>query len=72
MGYAHKKELQSRTASSMAGLDVRVSPTFGVGPFVDLDLGQYASDAYPSPTRDIEAKALHGWLVLGARLVIFP
>jgi hypothetical protein len=61
----------------MGGVDFRLPTGFGVGPFVDLGVGQYANLHEESPggrdqTFDIEQKALHGWLTLGVRIVLFP
>ena len=46
----------------MGGLDFRLSHVFGVGPFADLSLGTYGG----------ADGAVHAWLQLGARLVLFP
>ena len=53
------------------GGDYHVTPSFGVGPFVALSLGQYssasASSGGSSMSNDIENKAIHEWLTLGLR-----
>ncbi len=63
-------------AHLMAGVDFRMSKTVGIGPFVDLSVAQYSSAnsgaSNTTTTTDIKDKALHEWLTLGARLVIFP
>lgn len=58
------------------GFDYRVSETFGVGPVVSLSLGSYSSASQElngvSTDLDIDNTALHAWLNLGVRLVLFP
>ena len=56
-------------ARFMAGVDFRVTPLFGVGPFVDLSLASFSS---VSNGAKINEKAMHEWLTLGARFVFFP
>lgn len=64
----------------LGGVDFRLSSVFGIGPFVDLALGQYSTaetkqDAGGRVTTlggAIESSALHEWLTLGARGVFFP
>ena len=56
-------------ARFMAGVDFRVTPLFGVGPFVDLSLASFSS---VSNGGKINEKAMHEWLTLGARFVFFP
>lgn len=63
-------------AHFMGGVDFRLSRTVGIGPFVDMSLGQYSririeTDEFGA-SGDVDKKALHGWLTLGARLVFFP
>jgi hypothetical protein len=54
-----------------AGGDFKATPDFAVGPFVNFALGQYssASATVNSMERsdDIQSKALHEWLTIGAR-----
>jgi hypothetical protein len=64
-------------AHLMAGVDVRMSRGFGLGPFLDLSLGQYSHmkvdvPRWPAEDRDIPDKAMHQWLALGLRCVFFP
>ncbi len=63
-------------ARFMAGVDFRMGSGIGVGPFVDLTLGRYSSatidDGFDSQSGDIEDTALHSWLTLGVRFVLFP
>ncbi|MCK6545625.1 autotransporter outer membrane beta-barrel domain-containing protein [Myxococcota bacterium] len=58
------------------GFDYRVSETFGIGPVVSLSLGSYVNHSQElngaSMGRDIDDSALHAWLNLGVRLVLFP
>jgi hypothetical protein len=61
----------------MGGLDFRLTRGFGIGPFVDFGLGQYSSvneTVNNGPTVDgtVNGKALHEWLLLGAKFTIFP
>lgn len=64
----------------LGGVDFRLSNVFGIGPFVDLALGQYSTaetkqDAGGRVTTlggAIDATALHEWLTLGVRGVFFP
>jgi hypothetical protein len=59
-----------------AGADVRVSRTFGVGPFLGLDFGSYAHEHQEANNttvdQSIPSTALHEWLTLGVRGVLFP
>ncbi len=66
-------------AHLMAGMDVRVSHYFGIGPFVDVAVGRYThmhEDGSLSSVRgsdnDITNPAAHLWVSLGARAVVFP
>jgi hypothetical protein len=63
-------------ARLMAGVDFRMGSGIGVGPFVDLTLGRYSSatldDGSGQETFDIRNKAMHSWLTLGVRFVLFP
>jgi hypothetical protein len=60
----------------MAGLDFRLSRTFGIGPVVDFSFGQYRTLSVEVNGETTEAaiqnKALHEWLLIGVRLVLFP
>jgi hypothetical protein len=53
------------------GGDYHVTPSFGVGPFVALSLGQYSSastsSGATSTSNDIPNKAMHEWLTFGLR-----
>jgi len=64
-------------ARVMAGLDFRLSRTFGLGPFVDVSIGKYTryKDDPPggeSEDGDIPKPAMHEWVTVGARFVFFP
>jgi hypothetical protein len=54
-----------------AGVDVKVSGNFGIGPFVALSLGQYSSASASmgslSFSGDIKNQELHEWLTVGIR-----
>jgi outer membrane protein W len=50
-----------------AGMDYKVSPALGVGPFISFSLGQYSSASAGDISVDIPEKALHQWLTLGIR-----
>ncbi|MBI2390363.1 MAG: hypothetical protein HYV09_12305 [Deltaproteobacteria bacterium] len=54
-----------------AGGDYKVSPDFGIGPFLSFSLGQYSSSTVEingqENSADIEKKAMHQWLILGVR-----
>jgi hypothetical protein len=59
------------------GLDFRVKRGFGLGPFVMLSLGRYTHQRteitnLERSAGDIANPAVHGWLSLGLRMVIFP
>lgn len=60
----------------MAGLDLRLSRTLGVGPFVDLTVGKYASRTIEATGSridgDISGRSFHYWLTVGPRLTIMP
>jgi hypothetical protein len=59
-----------------AGFDVQASPTFGVGPFVDLGVGQYghthSDNGAQSSDADITTTALHEWFTVGVRASFAP
>lgn len=63
-------------AHFMGGVDFRVSRGFGVGPFVDLGLGEYTALSVTLNNQQSDVPILehgvHGWMTLGARFVIFP
>lgn len=60
----------------MAGLDLRLSRTFGLGPFVDFTVGKYASRTIETAAGtidgDISGRSFHYWLTVGPRLTIMP
>lgn len=60
----------------MGGLDFRLSRTIGLGPMVDFSLAEYSSitvnENGQSSNGSVANKALHEWLLVGVRLVIFP
>jgi hypothetical protein len=69
----------------MAGLDFRLGRFIGIGPLIDLSLGQYSTQKETIDTMEngtdtqvgsgsagITQKALHEWLLIGGRLVVFP
>lgn len=54
------------------GADFKVSPAFGIGPFLSFSLGQYGSattkiPGLPDQSGDIPETAMHEWLTLGVR-----
>jgi hypothetical protein len=64
-------------ARFMAGVDFRLSPGFGIGPYADITLGQYSNSATKNSigvnqSSDITNTALHEWLTFGIRGVVFP
>ena len=64
-------------ARFMLGADFRLNEKLGLGPFVEYSLGTYNSfaikrDPGSDIDDDIDDTAMHQWLTLGARLVIFP
>jgi hypothetical protein len=69
----------------MAGIDFRLSPLIGIGPMIDLSVGQYSKltdssgsisgGVYTetgSASSSIAQTALHEWLLLGGRIVFGP
>jgi outer membrane protein W len=54
-----------------AGLDYKVMPALGIGPFLSFSLGQYGhasmSGDAADVSGDIDSKAFHEWLTLGVR-----
>lgn len=63
-------------AHVMGGVDFRVSRGLGVGPFVDMSVGEYTALSMTLDNQESEVPitehGVHGWLTLGARFVIFP
>jgi hypothetical protein len=64
-------------ARFMGGVDFRVDPNFGIGPFADVSLGQFSNvrsdpGGGASMDREIPNKAMHEWLTVGVRGVFFP
>lgn len=67
-------------AHLLGGADIRLTEYFGIGPFLDVALGQY--DRAKSEAEDggrvtalggtIEDKAFHAWFIFGVRVVMFP
>jgi hypothetical protein len=55
-----------------AGVDFRLTKVFGLGPFVDLSMGNYSSISAGDLTADIPKTSMHEWLTFGARFVFFP
>ncbi|HVH42830.1 MAG TPA: hypothetical protein VM925_10825, partial [Labilithrix sp.] len=53
----------------MAGLDLRLSRTLGLGPFVDFTVGKYASRTIETTAGtldgDISGRSFHYWLTIG-------
>jgi hypothetical protein len=65
----------------MGGANFRVSPSFGLGPFLDASLGHYtsyhftypgASSYYPDQDKSLSGMAVHSWVTLGVRGTLFP
>jgi hypothetical protein len=63
----------------MAGLDVRLSKTIGLGPVLDASIAQYSSITTKQNGAEVSAatgaigqKAIHSWFSIGTRVVIFP
>jgi hypothetical protein len=64
-------------AHFMAGVDFRLSKSIGIGPMVDFSLGEYNTlsikeNGGDTTSGSIANPALHEWLLVGARMVIFP
>jgi hypothetical protein len=63
-------------AHLMGGVDFRLSHGFGIGPFIDFSIAQYSTAKMEggsgSQSGSIEDKALHEWLQIGVRGVVFP
>ena len=60
----------------MGGLDFRLSKTIGIGPMVDFSVAEYSAinvnENGQTSNGTLANKALHEWLLVGVRLVIFP
>lgn len=60
----------------MAGLDIRLSRTIGLGPYIDYTVGKYAARNVEASgafvDRDIDGRTFHYWLTIGPRLVLLP
>lgn len=57
----------------MAGLDFRLSRDFGLGPFADATIAQYSTVSTATvQSSDIANGALHSWVTVGLRFVLFP
>lgn len=60
----------------MAGVDLRTSRGFGIGPFVDFSIGEYTELSVTTNDQGVSvpitSHALHEWLTLGVRFVILP
>ncbi len=58
------------------GLDIRLSRYFGVGPYVGLDFGSYSQEHLQQVGKTVDQSisntALHEWITLGVRAVLFP
>ena len=63
-------------AHFLVGLDVRLSRSFGIGPFVDFSVGSYSHREIDTPSgridEDIRGRAFHHWLLVGPRFVLLP
>jgi hypothetical protein len=64
-------------ARLMGGVDFRIDPVFGLGPFIDLSLGQYSqaraeASGQTIQEASIQNQGIHEWLSLGVRGVFFP
>lgn len=58
-----------------AGLDVRLSPTLGLGPFAAVSIARFTSATSgrpggPSTNEGIEDRATHGWAQAGLRMTV--
>jgi len=63
-------------AHIMFGADYRLNSYFGVGPFFDVSIAEFTtitqSSGGTSLTHEIPQKALHEWVQVGVRFVLFP
>jgi len=63
-------------AHFLFGVDFRLSRVFGIGPFLDISLGQYGTQS--STTNNVTSSgpigstSVHEWFTLGVRGVFFP
>jgi hypothetical protein len=60
-----------------AGADFRINPWFGLGPFLGIDFGDYSHQhtqgiAGFGTDQSVSNTALHEWITLGVRAVLFP
>ena len=53
--------------SFQAGGDYKVTPAFGIGPFLSFSLAQYSSFSSGNVSVDVTNTALHEWLTIGVR-----
>jgi hypothetical protein len=61
----------------MAGVDFRLSKDVGIGPLIDFSVGQYTRESVSENGNTLSSgtpsqTALHEWLLIGGRVVIFP
>jgi opacity protein-like surface antigen len=49
------------------GADFEIANAFVLGPFASFSLGQYSSSSSGGESEDIEDKAIHQWLTIGAK-----
>jgi hypothetical protein len=60
----------------VGGLDFRISPGFGIGPFISFSVGTYASytkvDGGSTERGSIDNPAWHQWFMLGVRITYRP
>jgi len=64
-------------AHLMGGVDFRLSPVFGIGPFLDFSAGKYTTYHVDVPgvatqDGDVPTTATHEWLAFGVRGTFFP
>jgi hypothetical protein len=64
-------------AHLFAGVDFRLSRSFGLGPFLDFDLATYSTRHVEGPPgtftdAEVSSRRLHEWLTIGPRFVFFP
>jgi hypothetical protein len=61
-------------AHLQAGVDLRVTPALGIGPFVGYSIGQFSrattSNAVGSTSRDLVNPVMHEWFEFGVRGVL--
>jgi hypothetical protein len=61
----------------MGGVDFRLSKDVGIGPLIDFSVGQYTRESVSENGNTLSSgtpsqTALHEWLLIGGRVVIFP